>query len=153
MPRPSCFAGLLAPPENWLIWREVTAEAHQESWICRPGATRESLRRAELLAFEFAIDILGMHGGGSEQSLLRDAARLIRAQHQAWNAALPARLAEKLPQLGDERPLLIAGFRIHSPARRVDRRAWNQRLGYKVLRRPVGASRGVVLANDTINGA
>ena len=78
---------LLAPAEDWLIWREATAALTADLDLVARAPLAESLRRAEQLAFEFAIDILGMHGGGSEQSLLRDAARLVRARHQAWNAA------------------------------------------------------------------
>lgn len=106
---------LLSPAEDWLLWREVTAALTADLDLMARAPLAESLRRADRLAFEFDIDFTRFRGAGAEQALLAQAAHRVRERQREWRASTAARLAAAMPQLGNERPVMFAGFASRTP--------------------------------------
>lgn len=86
---------LLSPPEEWLLWRQCTAEATVNLDLLNRGSLAESLRRASTLASEFGIDIhKGMQGAGAEAELLHSAQLAVDAKCRELGAVTAAQAAD-----------------------------------------------------------
>ena len=57
---------VLSPAEDWLLWRQCTAEATQDLDLLNRGALAESLRRAGALAVDFGIELSNLAGAEAE---------------------------------------------------------------------------------------
>ena len=107
---------LLSPAEEWLIWRQCTLEAAADLELVNRAALAESLRQAGTLAGELGVDP-GAIGEfpGTEAALLASVHRAVAERCRERGAApLPAAVAS-LRFVGDERPVVFAGFLARSP--------------------------------------
>ncbi|MDB6107611.1 MAG: putative repair protein, partial [Gammaproteobacteria bacterium] len=77
---------LLSPAEDWLLWRQCTAEATQGLDLLNRGALAESLRRAGTLAVEFGIDLSKLSFAGTEAELLGEVQRAVQERCRALGA-------------------------------------------------------------------
>jgi ATP-dependent helicase/nuclease subunit B len=115
---------LLSPAEEWFLWRQATAQLTHELDLISRGPLSDALRQSSRLALEYGIDIAALRGAvGTEERLLHDVDRLVRARAQALGADIAAHLADGC--VGGERPVLIAGVARPSPhlARLISARA------------------------------
>ncbi len=107
---------LLSPAEEWLIWRQCTAEATPGLELVNRTSLAESLRRAASLAAELRIEPQATREpAGTEADLMAAVHRAVMRRGNALGAApLPAALSS-LPCVGDRRPVVFAGFLAPSP--------------------------------------
>ena len=117
---------LLAGAQEWLLWRQCTAESTDELPLIARGALAEGLRRASELAQEYAI---GVRAGGSEADLLCQVRRAVQERYNALGVSTARELARELPCVGDERSVEFAGFLTQTPFVRALREA-RERCGF-----------------------
>ncbi|HJS92352.1 MAG TPA: PD-(D/E)XK nuclease family protein [Steroidobacteraceae bacterium] len=111
---------LLSPAEEWLLWRQCTAEATHALELVNGAALAEALRRAGSLAAELGIDPQASRESvASETGLMAAVHRAVSERCQALGAAPLAMALRSLPSVGDERPVLFAGFLLPSPRLRA----------------------------------
>ena len=111
---------LLSPAEEWLLWRQCTAEATHALELVNRAALADALRRAGSLAVELGIDPQATHASAaSETGLMAAVHQAVRERCQALGAAPLAMALRNLPSVGDERPVLFAGFLLPSPRLRA----------------------------------
>ena len=118
-PSSGCLPRLLSPAEEWLLWRECTAEATGALELVNRATLATALRRAARLAAQLRLDLSALRAlPGTETSLLLEVHRAVEARCRALAAAsLPACQA-RLPVLGDERAVVFSGFLSPPPALR-----------------------------------
>jgi probable DNA repair protein len=78
---------VLSPAEEWLLWRQCTAEATQDIELLNRGALAESLRRSSALAAESGIELSSAAPFGAEAQLLQKTQRAVDARYRALGAA------------------------------------------------------------------
>ncbi|HEV2270662.1 MAG TPA: PD-(D/E)XK nuclease family protein [Steroidobacteraceae bacterium] len=106
---------VLAAAEEWLLWRQCTAEATDGLDLVNRASLAESLRRASGLAADLRIDPQAGGSNGTEAGLLATVHRAVMQRCIALGAVpLPAALAS-VPSVGDGRPVVLAGFLAPSP--------------------------------------
>ena len=88
---------VLSPAEDWLSWRQCTAEATQGLDLLNRGALAESLRRAGTLAVEFGIDVSSLALAGAEAELLGKIQRAVEERCRALGAVSSGSLVGQLP--------------------------------------------------------
>jgi probable DNA repair protein len=143
---------LLCAAEEWLLFRQCTADASDGLGLVNCASLAESLRRASALAADLGIDPQALRESpGSEASLLAAVQRAVMQRCSALGAApVPAALAS-LPCIGDARPVVFAGFLAPSPrlASIVAHRAqYGFETGYASAADPVLVSPRVVTPAD-----
>jgi probable DNA repair protein len=107
---------LLAPAEEWLLWRQCTAEATGGLDLVNRAALAESLRRASGIAAELRIDPRAIREpAGTEGELLVAVHRAVMQRCGALGAAPATAALASLPYAGDDRPVVLAGFLTPSP--------------------------------------
>jgi ATP-dependent helicase/nuclease subunit B len=105
---------ILSPAEEWLLWRQATAQLTTDLDLISRGPLSDSLRQSSRLALEYGIDIGALRGAaGSETRLLCDVERLVRTRVETLGADTAARLAGGC--VGGERSVLIAGLARPTP--------------------------------------
>ncbi len=118
---------LLRAAEEWLLWRECTAEAIEALVLANPGALAEGLLGARRLAAQLGLDLAGLRGAPqSETALLLDVQRAVAARVAALGARSLDEALGADGALGDERPVALCGFLLEDPrlrALRADRAA------------------------------
>jgi ATP-dependent helicase/nuclease subunit B len=88
---------LLTPAEDWLLWRQCTAEATTGLDLVNRGALSEGLRRSAALAADFDIEARNIAGArGTEPTLLRDVLNTFDQRCRALGAASLSSLAGEL---------------------------------------------------------
>jgi ATP-dependent helicase/nuclease subunit B len=111
---------LLSPAEEWLLWRQCTAEATEGLDLVNRASLAESLRRASSLAAELGVDLRAIREPpGTEVALLVAVHRAVEERCRALGAALVPEVASLLPCLGDHRPVVFAGFLASLPRLRA----------------------------------
>jgi ATP-dependent helicase/nuclease subunit B len=107
---------VLSPAEEWLIWRQCTAEATPGLELINRAALAESLRRAASLAAELRIEPQTIREPpGTEPGLLAAVHRAVLTRCQALGAAPLSAALSSLPCVGSDRPVVFAGFLAPSP--------------------------------------
>ncbi|TLY61097.1 MAG: hypothetical protein E6K52_08760 [Gammaproteobacteria bacterium] len=107
---------LLSPAEDWLLWRQCAAQATGELELVNRSALAEGLRGANTLAAEFAIDVSKLRDmPGTESALLYEVRRAVADRCRTLGAASVTSLVERIPCLGDDRPVIFRGFLQPSP--------------------------------------
>jgi ATP-dependent helicase/nuclease subunit B len=107
---------LLSPAEEWLLWRQCTAEATAGLDLINRASLAESLRRASGLAAELGIDLQTIREPpGTEVALLIAVHRAVTERCRDLGAALLPEVLSRLPCVGDHRPVVFAGFLASSP--------------------------------------
>jgi probable DNA repair protein len=117
---------LLEGTQEWLLWRQCTAESADALPLITRGALAEGLRRASELAEEYAI---ALRNGGSEADLLCEVRRAVHERCGALGVATARALTRALPCVADERRVEFAGYRYETPFLRSLREA-RERCGY-----------------------
>jgi hypothetical protein len=98
---------VLSPAEDWLLWRQCTADATRDIELLNRGALAESLRHASSLAAEYGIDISRLPSfPGTESELLHRTQRAVDERYQSLGAANIQSLISQLPA----REFTCAGF-------------------------------------------
>ncbi|MFL6601154.1 MAG: PD-(D/E)XK nuclease family protein [Steroidobacteraceae bacterium] len=77
---------VLSPAEDWLSWRQCSADATQGLDLLNRGALAESLRRAATLAVEFGLDLSKLTLAGAEAQLLGEIQRAVEERCRALGA-------------------------------------------------------------------
>ena len=107
---------LLTAAEEWLLYRQCTAEVTAGLELVNRTTLAESLRRAAGLAAELRIDLQAIRGpAGTEVGLLAAVHRDVMRRCGALGAAPLSSALASLPCVGDERPVAFAGFLTPSP--------------------------------------
>src|SRR5581483_101844 len=88
---------LLSPAEEWLLWRQCTAEATHDLELLNRAALAESLRRSSALAAEYEIDLSALSLSGAEVELFGQVRQLVQDRCRALGATtVQALIAEML---------------------------------------------------------
>jgi RecB family exonuclease len=133
---------VLSPAEDWLLWRQCTANATRDIELLNRGSLAESLRRASSLAAEYGIDISDLPSfAGAEAELLHRAQQAVDERYRALDAANIQSLITQLRDAGGSREITCAGFLKLSP--RLSAIGGSQRSANVRLSRP-----RVVIATD-----
>jgi RecB family exonuclease len=133
---------VLSPAEDWLLWRQCTANATRDIELLNRGSLAESLRRASSLAAEYGIDISEMPSfAGAEAELLHRAQQAVDERYGALDAANIQSLITQLVDAGGSPEITCAGFLKLSP--RLSAIGGSQRSANVRLSRP-----SVVIATD-----
>jgi ATP-dependent helicase/nuclease subunit B len=107
---------LLSTAEEWLLYRQCTAEATESIDLVNRVSLAESLRRASALAADLRIDLHAIaEPADTEAGLLGKVHRAVLQRCGALGAAPLSAALPRLPCLGDERPVVLAGFIAPSP--------------------------------------
>lgn len=107
---------LLSPAEEWLLWRQCTADATHGLDLVNRASLAESLRRSSTLAADLSIDLRALRGpAGTEAELLATVHRAVEERCRKWGAAPLTAAIAPLPCIGDGRPVIFAGFLAPSP--------------------------------------
>jgi ATP-dependent helicase/nuclease subunit B len=107
---------LLAPAEEWLLFRQCTAEATGGLDLVNRASLAESLRRASGLAAELRLDPQAIReSSGTEADLLAVVHRAVMQRCRTLGAAPLSAALSSLPVVGDSRPVVLAGFLAPSP--------------------------------------
>ena len=107
---------VLSPAEDWLLWRQCTAEATRDIELLNRGSLAESLRRASALAVEYGIDVSGLPNfAGTEAELFHQTQKAVADRYQALNASN----TQSPVAPGLELPVTCAGFLRLSPRLRA----------------------------------
>lgn len=107
---------LLSPAEEWLLWRQCTADATHGLDLVNRASLAESLRRSSGLAADVGIDVRALREpAGSEAELLAEVHRAVEERCQKLGAAPLTAAISGLPCIGDGRPVTFAGFLAPSP--------------------------------------
>jgi ATP-dependent helicase/nuclease subunit B len=102
---------LLTPAEEWLIWRQCTAASTHGLELINHATLAEALRRAASLAAELGIDPQAIRApAASEPGLMATVHRAVAQRCQGLGAVSLAAAQQSLSSLGDDRPVLFAGF-------------------------------------------
>jgi RecB family exonuclease len=101
---------VLSPAEDWLSWRQCTAEATQGLDLLNRAALAESLRRASTLAMEFGIDLSKLALAGAEAELLGKIQRAVEERCRALGAVSIGSLVGQLPAASLFGKVTCAGF-------------------------------------------
>ena len=129
---------ILSPAEEWLLWRQCTADATQDIELLNRGALAESLRRASALAAESGIDLFAAPSpSGAEGQLLQTTQRAVDARYRALGAAPMQALIGQLASVRRTPELTYAGFLQRS--RRLEALGGVQRGIESVAARPIVA--------------
>jgi ATP-dependent helicase/nuclease subunit B len=143
---------LITPAEEWLLWRQATAQLTRDLDLVAPGPLADALRRASRLAQEFRIDLERLHSAaGGETRLLLSAFQSVSDRLRALGADTAAHVGQQVPCLGGGRHVVFAGFALVTPGLRrlMENR---ERQGCASVVRAVPAASGqtrVVHANDS----
>jgi ATP-dependent helicase/nuclease subunit B len=109
---------LLSAAEEWLLWRQCTADAAGDLDLVNRASLAESLRRASDLAAELGIEPeAGRAGAETEAGLLAAVQRALMRRCSSLGAAPVAAALSSLPCVGDGRAVVFAGFL--QPSRRL----------------------------------
>ena len=100
---------LLSGAQDWLIWRQCSAEFTAHLELVARGALAEGLRHANELAHEYSI-ALNAPAHGTEGRLLHDVRRAVLLRHGAEDLTSARAAARQLGCVGGERPVEFAGF-------------------------------------------
>ncbi|MGH8202489.1 MAG: PD-(D/E)XK nuclease family protein [Steroidobacteraceae bacterium] len=117
---------VLSAAEEWLLWRQCTADATGDLDLVNRASLAESLRHASSLGADLGIDPQTIREpAGTETGLLAAVHRAVRQRCHALGAAPVSEALTTLPCVGDERPVAFAGFLAPSPRLRsiIDGRA------------------------------
>lgn len=106
---PADWPRVLAPAEEWLLWRQVAQQAAGDAPLLDTGLLAESLQRASERAAEYGVALL-RGTPGSEVALLVEAQRLFETRCRELGAASLSALASRLGDDPGGRPLLLRGF-------------------------------------------
>jgi len=107
---------VLSPAEDWLLWRQCTADSTRDIDLLNRGALAESLRRASSLAVEYGIDISKLPSfAGAEAELLHRTQQAVDESYRGLDAANIQSLIAQLPDGGGAREITCAGFSSLSP--------------------------------------
>jgi probable DNA repair protein len=107
---------LLSAAEDWLVWRQSTADRTQDIELISSGPLAEALRRASQLADEYLISISGIRAlEGTEGQLLVDVEKTVAARCSSMGAATASRLATARAITGGSQDVLLAGFERITP--------------------------------------
>ena len=107
---------LLSAAEEWLLFRQCTAEATGGLDLVNRVSLAESLRRASGLAADLRIDLRAIaEPADTEAGLLAAVHHAVLQRCNALGAASVSVALTGLPCVGDERPVLFAGFAAPSP--------------------------------------
>jgi RecB family exonuclease len=87
---------LLSPAEEWLLWRQCTADATGDLQLLNRGALAESLRRASTLAAEYAIDLSKLSMLGAEAELFARIQQAVDERCRALGAATTQTLVSQM---------------------------------------------------------
>ena len=110
------LARLLTSAEDWLLWRQCTAQLTDDLNLVSRGPLADALRRAHQLAMEYGIDLRSMRAlPGSEGRLLVEVERAVAERSREIGATTSAELSADLPCLGGTRDVLLAGFERLTP--------------------------------------
>ena len=127
---------LLSPAEEWLLWRQCTAAATEGLELVNRASLAESLRRASSLAAELGVDLRTVREPpGTEAALLAAVHRAVGERCRELGAALLPDALSLLPCVGDQRPVIFAGFLASSPRLRAIAGARAQH-GHETLQPP-----------------
>ncbi|MGA7541028.1 MAG: PD-(D/E)XK nuclease family protein [Steroidobacteraceae bacterium] len=112
----SAVPRLLSAAEEWLLFRQCTAEVTDDQDLVNRAALAESLRRASGLAAELGIDPQAIREpAGSEGDLWAAVHRAVMRRCATLGATPVSAALARLPKVGDERPVVFAGFGAPSP--------------------------------------
>jgi len=107
---------LLSSAEEWLLWRQCTAEATDGLHLVNRAALAESLRRASGLAADLGIDLQAIRDSAeTEAGLLAVVQRAVGQRCNPLGATPLSAALSHLPCVGDDRPVMFAGFLAPSP--------------------------------------
>jgi ATP-dependent helicase/nuclease subunit B len=150
----------LRPPEEWLLWREATAEATRDTEWSLGDHLAEPLRRAARVMADWHIPDSVLEAADTpEGDVLSRALRRLEERCRAARAAPSHELAARLRSWTPDRPAAFAGFTEATPARRTLAESWAQRsvasaqAGEDLLAERVAAAEGaayVSRASDAI---
>jgi probable DNA repair protein len=102
---------LLSAAEEWLLWRQCTAEATGELELVNRGALADALRRASALAAEYRIDVARLGDTpGTETALLQQVQAAVAARCRALQAAPLTSLQPDATSIGAGRAVCFGGF-------------------------------------------
>jgi len=102
---------LLSAVEEWLLFRQCTADATHDLGLLNRASLAESLRRAGALAADLGIEPRAFReSAGSEVSLLAAVHGAVMQRCGALGAAPVPVALSSLPCVGDDRPVVFAGF-------------------------------------------
>jgi probable DNA repair protein len=116
--------------EEWLLWREATAEAARAQGAPeqRLEPLVESLQRAARVLFDWRIPVAALHRSLHEEgALLARALAAVEARSQALGAVGRHRLTARLERSNPHTPVTFAGFVERTPARAALIAAWSER--------------------------
>ena len=138
---------ILSRAEEWLLWRQCSAEATLEWSLVNRSALAESLRRASALAYDNAIDVPALQAAsGTESALLREVQSAVASRWRVLGAKPVASIAGDLPSAVNLAPVRFEGFLRIPPRLAV--------LGAGAMRAEVGdaqlARPSVVIAPDDL---
>ena len=103
---------VLSPAEDWLLWRQCTANATRDIELLNRGSLAESLRRASSLAAEYGIDISELPSfAGAEAELLHQTQQAVDDRYRDLDAANVQSLISQLSHV----EITCAGFLKLSP--------------------------------------
>ena len=143
---------LLTPAEEWLLWREGTAEAAGHLELVNGAALAAGLRAARRLALEVQLDLRALRAApGTETALFLEVHQAVEARSRALGAASAAALLPRIAALGDDRPLLLSGFPGVSPLVRLlaaARQASGRETQWARLEPPSGTPQVVMPADE-----
>lgn len=107
---------LLTAAEEWLLWRQCTAEATGGLDLVNRASLAEALRRASGLAAQLLIDPTAIRESAeTEAGLLAAVHRAVRQRGVTLGAGAMSTALSSLPSVGDARPVVFAGFLTPSP--------------------------------------
>ncbi len=103
---------VLSPAEDWLVWRQCTADATRDIELLNRGSLAESLRHASALAAEYRIGIPELPSfAGAEAELLHQTQQAVDERYRALDAANIQSLVSQLSHF----EITCAGFLKLSP--------------------------------------
>jgi ATP-dependent helicase/nuclease subunit B len=107
---------LLSPAEDWLLWRQCTAEMGRDLELLNRAALAESLRRASALAADFDIDLSKTQSVvGAEAELLCEVQQAVERRCSELGAATIQSLVGRVSKRVSEASLAGRGFLKLSP--------------------------------------
>jgi RecB family exonuclease len=107
---------VLSPAEDWLLWRQCTANSTRDIDLLNRGALAESLRRASSLAVEYGINISNLPSfAGAEAELLHRTQQAVDESYRGLDAANIQSLIAQLPDAPGSSEITCAGFLKLSP--------------------------------------
>ena len=102
---------VLSPAEDWLVWRQCTADATRDIELLNRGSLAESLRRASTLAAEYGIDLAKLPiYVGAEFQLLGEVQHAVNERYRDLGSANIQSLTAQLQTSGAAPQVVAAGF-------------------------------------------